>query len=241
MVTAVFNGFTYDLDTPNIELDGISNRAAAFTVDEARLWDLQFNRLFASGNDPVSALYRSYQGHLFAAARIAKSALNEPVFAGVEGGASQMVMQELQAWHLLRTTASTETPATGWAFSLTTGSDYWIGYDTNNLVAANVDKDICPVVIGIADLTATRQVRMIKFKIGDTDHKPCGVERNQLAANGFRVPVMPIKTLIFTPRTPYSAQTYCNGAVTTGELRLIGISYGLGSLLTNMYKSTVSL
>jgi len=241
MATIVIDGFTYDLSTPEVILDGISYTAAAFTQEEARLWDAVFGKLFALGDDPVASLMRAKKGHLFFAARVAKAALEGRPFGGVEGGTTEILMQELQAWHILRTTASPETPAKNWLFSLTVDEDYWIGYDTNNLTPANIDKDACPVIIGIADLTANRAVTRIKFKVGDDEKKPIGVERLQLAPARDRVPIMPVKTLILTPRQIVQARTYSDAAIANGKLELVGITYGLGSYLTNLYKATVSL
>ncbi len=237
----ILDGFTYDLDTPQINLDGIDLQAAEFSENEAKVWHIQFNRLFALGNDPVSQLFRAFQGHLFAAARVAKQSLNNPVFAGVEGGATQMIMQELQAWHVMRTTDATETPMKNWLMSLTVDEDNWIGYGAANATLINIDKDVCPVIIGVADLTTARAVRSIKFKIGDADHKPIGIERVQIAPAADRVPVLPTKTLILTPRSTVSAKTYSDAVVTGGKLMLLGLSYGLGSFLTYQYKATVSL
>jgi len=242
MAELVLNDFTYDLDTSKVSIDGVDLTAAKFTEMEAKIWDTQFMRLFALGNDPVSTIMRAYRGHLFAAARIAKAALNEAVFAGVEGPASQMLFGELMAWHIHRTTdAGAETPSKNWIMSLTVDEDYWVGWGANNLNICNVDKDACVVAIGVADLTTNRAVRSIKFKIGDVDHKPIGVERRQLAPSGYRIPVIPIKTLIFTPRVTYQARTYSDAAITGGKLALVGLTYGLGSYMTNLYKATVSL
>jgi len=241
MATIIIDGFTYDLSTPEVTLDGITYAAAAFTEEEARLWDAVFGKLFALGDDPVASLMKAKKGHLFFAARVAKAALEGRPFGGVEGGTTEILMQELQAWHILRTTASTETPAKNWLFSLTVDEDYWIGYGTNNLSPANIDKDACPVIIGAADLTANRAVTRVKFKVGDAEYKPIGIERLQLAPATDRVPIMPIKTLILTPRQIVQARTYSDAAITNGKLMLIGITYGLGSYLTNLYKDTVSL
>lgn len=240
-MTIEIDGFTYDLDTSKIELDGIEYTASKFSEIEARIWHIQFSRFFAMGDDPVANLMKAYRGHLFAAARVAKNALNNPVFAGVEGGTTQMLVQELQAWHIMRTTATTETPAKNWLYTLTVDEDYWIGYGADNLLAANIDKDACPVIIGIADLTANRAVRAVKIKVGDADYKPIGLERLQLAPAQDRVPVMAIKTLILTPRQIVQARTYSDAAITNGKLVLIGLTYGLGSYLTNLYKTTVTL
>jgi len=241
MATIEINGFTYDLDTPKVELDGVEYAAAKFSEREAKIWQIVFDRLFALGDDPVASILKAYRGHLFAAARVAKMALNEPVFGGVEGGTTMMLMQELQAWHILRTADSTETPAKNWLMSLTVDEDYWIGWDVNNLKAANIDKDACPVLVGLADLTTNRAVRSVKFKVGDADYKPVGTERLQLAPSGYRTPVIPMKTLVLTPRQIVQARTYSDAAITSGKLSLIGITYGLGSYLTNLYKPTVTL
>jgi hypothetical protein len=240
-MTLILNGFTYDLDTPKVELDGIEYSAAAFNEMETRIWDITFRRLFALGEDPVARIFKAYQGHLFAAARVAKAALNNPVFAGAEGASTQMVMQELQAWHVFRTTDATETPAKSWIMSLTIDEDYWIGYGTNNLNSINIDKDLCPVLIALADLTTNRAVRSIKIKVGDVDHKPIGVERLQLAPASDRVPIMPIKTLILTPRQVVLGKTYSDAAITNGKLMLVGVTYGLGSKLTYQYYTKVDL
>jgi len=242
MAEVTYDGFTYDLDTPKVSIDGIEHTAAKFTEYEAKIWHVQFSRLFALGDDPVARIMKAYQGHLFAGARVAKAALNDAVFAGVEGPASQMLFGELMAWHLHRTTdAGAETPSKNWIMSLTVDEDYWLGWGANNLNIADVDKDACPVVIAIADLTANRAVRSVKFKIGDVDYKPIGLERLQIAPSGYRIPIVPVKTLIFTPREKYQARTYSDAAIISGKLMLIGLTYGLGSYLTNLYKSTVTL
>ena len=235
------NGFTYDLETPSVVLDGNTYSAASFTETEARIWDIVFRRLFALGNDPVSEIMRAFQGHLFAGARVAKMAFNEPSFAGVEGATTEMLMQELQAWHILRTTATgAETPADTWIRDFAAGEDNWIGWGTNYANPIKIDRHCCPVLIGLADLSVNRGVRAIKVKVGDTDHKPVGTERLQIAPSSDRVPVMPMKTLIFTPGQTVHGKTYSDAAVVGGKLVLLGITYGLGSYLTNMVKTTVN-
>lgn len=259
MTTLQLDGFTYDLSTTPISLDGIEYTASRFTEIEARIWHIQFDRLFAPGNDPVSQIMRAYRGHIFAGGRIAKAALGEPVFAGVEGGTTQMLFQELQAWHLQRMPAvrtatggpTVETPARSWRISLDTvaGDHNLLGWGTGTIAVpgdlrpnpVNIDKDVAMVLVGISDLTVNRQLRALKFRIGDTEHKPIGTERLQLAPGRDRTPVMAIKTLVLTPRQIVRATAAIDAPISDGKIVLIGLSYGLGSYLTNIYRSTVTL
>ncbi len=237
---AIIDSYPYYLEG-NVNVDGVDWTAEPFSEEEVKQWVVQFNRYFAT-DDPIGKLFNDRRGHLFAAARIAKSKLaGSPVFAGVEGPSNALLFQELQAWHILRTTGATETPSKSWIMSLTVDEDYWIGYNTDNLSAINIDKELLVVPIAVADLTTNRAVRSLKIKVGDVDRKPIGIKRLHVAPVGYRVPVIPIPTLILPPKETVLGKVYSDAAVTSGDLFLIGLTYGLGSKLTLQYKTTVDL
>lgn len=105
--------------------------------------------LIAPHNATLIELYKQNQVNIIAAAEIAKAALGAQ-FGGMLPADSEFGVQPIRPAYIMRTTGTTETAETTWAFTFTSGNDNWIGFGTNNATAVNIDKRVCLLILGFA-------------------------------------------------------------------------------------------
>lgn len=201
----------------------------------------------------VSELMQSRKLHALWGVMIAKNYLLNSVFKGVHGGGTEVVMSHIRSFNLLRmAVTATETPTATWdnfksatsyvtntnqgapwaSFASPTsgvpngGTDYWIGQGSNNASVVNIDKRVCIVIFGFADLGSQRPLDSVQLRVNTTTYSPTVLfDEVALAPSDYRVPIVASRTFIIPPRAQVSGWVFANNPVSS-YLIPIGVAIG---------------
>lgn len=211
----------------------------------------QLERRVKIPQDVISQTYQARKEVARAAVAIAKTQLNG-AFRGLYGSQNELVISEINSWHLLRTANATEQPAPSWqSWSSSTGftgagaawaqgADNWIGYSTSNATAIHIDKNALIVVLGYVDAAAISPVQSVRLQVGNVTYTPTILKtKMSMAGANYRVPIVPAKTQILPPRTTVLGTIYNDNAIVS-ELIAIGFTIALADYANNAYLGSVS-
>ena len=161
-----------------IEFEGQQLNGLTLDAGEEQLLEKQLLGFMASHNSFMEDLLRDNFKAIKAGLQVAKASLSDATFKGMYAGDSELTMQLIRPGYVLRSTSSTETPANDWTVTLTSGNDYWIGFDTNNTTAVNIDKRLCLVPLAVAwTQGGTPTIEEIYVQLGNVSY-PINVIRH---------------------------------------------------------------
>jgi len=246
-----------------IEIDGVEHPALPLDVSEMRVWTSEFDTIIAPllykqcvkkllnqnivdvqedqlPTGIVSSILRAKAQHLYAACMIARKKLDLS-FTGFYAAPGELGWRHIKPCDIMRTTAATETPNDTWQFTFTANQDNWLGFAANNATTANIDKNICVCGVGLCTPTANFEVEQLRFTIGNITFNPLQLKPIMSLADAPEgVRAIPMKTIMLTPKSTYSALSYSLVAHTC-ELIVVGVTYGDGKVLTDLTRTTVEL
>jgi hypothetical protein len=223
--------YIYPIDLPGLAMMSDYNQ---FNVETFR------SQLSACKPDSFHAkLFADNYQNVRAALQVAKAELGGAPFKGLFAGDSEIGMQVIRPGHILRSTSSTETPVNDWTVTLAAASDYWIGYDTNNTTAINIDKRLCVLPLAVSFTQGGNpQVEELYVQLGGTSYPVQVIRQSFFADNVNRIRAARIRPMIWKPKSRPLVQVY-SIAASTQEMVLDGISFGLGDLLRTQIPASV--
>ncbi len=214
----------------------------------------QLERRVKIPQDVLAQTYQARREVVRAAIAVAKSQLNG-AFRGLYGSQNELIIGEMNAWHILRKANATELPAEAWDMWSGTaasgtytaqgaawaqGADNWIGYGSTNANAIHVDKNVLLVILGYTDLAAVSPVQSVRLQVGNITYTPTILKtRIGLSPANYRTPIVGAKTQLLPPRTTCLGTIYTDRAIAS-ELVVIGFSIGTADYMNNHYLATVS-
>ena len=218
----------------NEEFNGI-----ALTVSEETLLQKQLYQFIAAHESFLEDLFKDNYNNIVAGLQVAKSELGAAPFRGMYAGDSELAMQLIRSGYVRRTTGATETPDNDWTATFTSGNDYWIGFDTNNTTAINVDKRACIIPLAVAwTQGGLPTVEEIYVQLGGTTYPVNVIRHGWYADNPNQVRYARIRPQIWRPKSRPLVQVRSISAATQ-ELVLVGIAFVMGDLARTQAPSTV--
>lgn len=211
----------------------------ALSPEERALLEMQIRNDFAAPGSFYEMLLMRNLGKVIGAGEVAKDKFKAP-FTGMSAGDSEFGMQKIRAGHIMRTAATTETCANTWSFTLTTSTDYLVGYSTNNTTAINIDKEALVLLLGVVFTQgAGGQVEELYVQVGSTTYPVISIRDAWMADNDFGVRGVPIRPILLIPKATVLIQTL-SIAANVAELVFLGVTFGMGRYLRQQTYSTVS-
>ena len=218
----------------NEELNGIS-----LTAGEETLLQKQLYQFIAAHQSFLEDLFRDNYANIVAGLQVAKAELGAAPFRGMYAGDSELAMQLIRPGYVLRTTGATETPLNTWSVTLTVDNDYWIGFDTNNTTAINVDKRACLIPLAVAwTQGGLPTVEEVYVQLGGTSYPVNVIRHGWYADNPNQVRYARIRPQIWKPKARPLVQVRSISAATQ-ELVLVGIAFVMGDLARNQAPTAV--
>ena len=191
------------------------------------------------GNGFLQDLFQDNQNLIVDACKAAKHAFSGAAFKGLFAGDSQFGVSPILPNHVLRTTGATETNTNDWTRTFTADGDYWIGRDTDNTTAINIDKRLLVLVLGVAwSQPNAPTVEKIQFQIGNNIYPYQSVRHGWYRDNVHRMRAARLRPMIFAPKDTVLAQIYSLVAADQ-EMELLGLSFAKGDLLRAQAPTTV--
>lgn len=208
------------------------------TEQEKTLLLNQLYGVLAAESSVLAALFKENEEKIIGAAEVAKDKFASP-FKGLSASDTEFGLQLIRPNHVLRTTGATETNANDWSFTFTADADYWIGRDTNNTTAINIDRRLLVMPLGVAFTQgATPIVEELLLQVGPTTYPVIVLRNSWLADNPNGVRFTRIRPMIWIPKQTVLGQVY---SILAGinELVLVGLSFAMGDLLRAQAPTTV--
>ena len=205
---------------------------------------LLLNNLYANiagESSLMLRLFRDNEAKILAAAQIAKDKLKVR-FGGQLAGDGEFGLRLIRSLDILRTTGATETPNLDWEFTFASGSDYWIGFGTDNLTAANVDRRIgCIIVLGIAFTQGgSPVVEDVYPQIGGNVYPIQVIRHAWVADNPNGVRLARIRPWLLPQGQTALIQVRTRGAG-ANQLVLVGVTFARGDFMRLLAPTTVQL
>lgn len=212
----------------------------SLTPDEESILRKHLYNYLAYGNSFLYDLLRLNDESIIAAAAVAKEKFGVP-FNGMLATDAQFGFQLLRPGHILRTTAATETPQNDWTVTLTADGDYWIGFDTNNTTAINIDKELLVLWLGIAFSGGSQpSLEELYIQVGEVTYAPWVVRNSWFADNTNKIRAARIHPILLAPKDTMLVQSY-SIAQTTMEIVCLGLTFGFGRILRKTSYTSVAL
>lgn len=185
----------------------------------------------AYGNGFLQDLFNDNRNLIIDACKAAKHAFSGAAFKGLFAGDSQFGVSPILPAHVLRSTAGTETAVNDWTRTFTADGDYWIGWNTDNTTAINIDKRLLVLVLGVSWSQGWAPItEKIQFQIGNNTYPYQSVRHGWYADNVHRIRAARLRPMIFAPKDTVLAQIY-NLVASDEEMELLGLSFAKGDLL----------
>lgn len=124
-----------------LRFEGTEYEVASLDPAEMAILKKHVMKYMSGESSLLTRLFEDNWDAIVAAAGVAKSELKR-VFNGMYASDNEIGVQLIRPTHILRSTAATEAAVNDWTVTLTADGDYWIGFDTNNTTAINIDKRI---------------------------------------------------------------------------------------------------
>jgi len=226
---------------PKVVFENEEFNGMALEVAEEALLQKQLFGFIAPHSSFLEDLFRDNYANIVAGLQVAKSELSAAPFRGMYAGDSELSMQLIRPGYVLRSTSATETPANDWTFTFTAGNDYWIGFDTNNQTAINVDKRACIIPLAVAwTQGGLPTVEEIYVQLGGTTYPVNVIRHAWLSDNPNQVRVARIRPQIWRPKSRPLVQVRSISAATQ-ELVLVGVAFVMGDLARNQAPTAVQV
>jgi hypothetical protein len=212
----------------------------SLTDEEMKILTDQVFNIIAKDSDVLTSLYRDNQAKILGAAEVAKHEL-AAVFRGISAGDGEIGLNSIRAGYIKRSTSSTETPDWDWTFAFAAGNDNWIGYDTNNATAVNIDSRLLVLWLAVMWTSGNSPVvEDLQFQIGGTTYPMESVRGAWVADNNNNIRIARIRPKMLPPKSTLLVSSRETNAG-TNELVAIGLAFGTGAFLRLAAPTTVQV
>ena len=193
----------------------------------------------AWGNSFLYDLFAKNMNAIKAGVEVAKEKFNAQ-FKGLLAGDNEIGIQLIRPGQIMRTAATTEAANNTWSFSFAASGDYYVGYSTSNTTAANIDKEVLLLVLGVAFTQGTAPtVEELYWTIGQTTYPVSVIRAAWFADNKNQVRACRTHPMFLEPKQTVLVQSYSIAAATQ-ELVLLGVAIGYGRFLRKTSYSSIA-
>lgn len=224
--------------TSPFDWGGARLQLSELDVVEKKLFSTQLEGLVGTDDSVVRAIFRDRKDIIEAAIMSIKQSLNDPTYEGIYPSDTGLGISLIRPMHVGDTSATPD-GKTSWSETITAGNtrQAWIGASAADpFIVGGYSGDLSAgwgglVLIGVESLSLTQVINEVKFWNDREERVPVNIEDMLLGDNTNQVPVFPISTEIYQPKSSMWAQL--NG-ITTGAteyFKLIGLAVCLGKLL----------
>lgn len=225
---------------PRVIFENEGYNGDPLTPEELALLQNQVDTMLAARGSFYEELLKESFQKIAGALMVAKAYFKAP-FTGMSAGDGEIGLQKVRSGHFRRTTAATETADNDWSFAFAAGNDYWAGFGANNTTAANIDKELCVLILGVVFTQGAQPVvEEMYWQVGGTTYPVEVIRDAWLADNDFGVRGIPIRPKLLVPKATVLTQTRQTLAG-TNELVALGVTFGLGRILRSQSYASISL
>lgn len=225
----------------SVVFEGQEVNSQPLSPQEQALLTDQLLNVMAAGSAILHDIYASNLDRILAAAAVAKLQVGAS-FTGLSASDSELGMQHIRPGHIMRTTATTETPNNSWSFAQTSGTaQAFIGYSTSNGTAINIDKRAVIVPLAVGFSAGVQPVtEELYVQLGSTTYPVMVVRNAWLADNLNQVRIARLRPMIWPGRSQVLVQAN-NIAAQTQEMPFLGVTFGKGDFLRLTSYASVQL
>jgi len=210
------------------------------TPDERELFEAQYAELFFPPWSVERRFIDSRKDKVLQALEVAKNALDDRRFGGINAGDNEIGMSVIRPGHVGLCRDGTYTNAeadntwrwvkTASAPGYNTGFDTWIHSPTHDTNPFVVHKDCFIFPMYIVEESASPKLQTIKINVGRTDILYYDVSACRLRDPQTGISLIPLPTMYWGPNTDVKIAVQAKEAGTL-EIRLGGFTFALGSFL----------
>ena len=215
---------------------GASYPLTDLDAEEQDTFRTEFEGLLGTQDSVIRNLFRDRKDFMEIGVMAIKQALNDPRFEGIYPSDPGMGISLIRPMHVGDTSNAGKT---SWSETIATANtrQAWIGTSSSSpFTVGGYTSDASAgwggvIIIGVASLSLTQVVNEIKFWNDRNERVPVNVEDIGLGDNTNQVPVYPVPTELYLPKTSMYAEL--NGVTTSAVeyFKVIGLACGLGKLL----------
>lgn len=217
---------------------GVNYQLTELDPIEEQVFKTQFEGLLGTADSGVRAMFRDRKDFCEIGVMAIKQALNSPRFEGIYPSDPSLGFSMIRPMHVGDTTATPE-GKTSWSETIAAADtrQAWVGASSSDqFLVGGYTGDLNAgwggmIVLGVGSLSLTQVMNEVKFWNDRLERVPINIEDMALGDNTNQVPIYPIPTEIFLPKSGMYAEL--NG-VTTGAVeyfKIYGLAVGLGKLL----------
>ncbi len=214
------------------------------TIEERALLERQVlsrDGEIAFGNGFLQDLFGSHHDLIIDACQAAKFALGGVNYKGMTADDGAFGVSLILPEHVLRTTATTETPQLTWDVTFTADGDYWIGYAANNQTAIHIDKRAMVLVLGLSWTQGWSPItEKIQFAEGGLTKPYQVVRHGWWADNVHRIRAARLRPMLWGSKDTVLAQTY-QFVAGQQHMQLLGLTFAKGDMLRTQEVTTVDV
>ena len=200
---------------------------------------LNRNGEISYGNTFLQDLFQDHAGLIHAACRVAKEMLGNIAYRGMMAGDNELGVSLIRPCMVKRTTGGTETPSGDWTFSFAAGSDYWLGFGTDNTTALNIDKRLLVVPMAVWwSQGGAPVVEELQFRVGQNVYPYQVIRHGWIADNQNRVRAARIRPMIWAPKDTVLSQV-SSLVANDQEMVLVGLAFAKGDYLSTRLPTSV--
>ena len=191
----------------------------------------QLYNVIGADSGALQSIFRDNEAKILSAAAVAKLQ-NNANFTGMSASDRELGFQMIRPFHVLRSTAGTETPTNTWARTFTVDGDYWIGQGTDNTTAINIDKRLVVLPLAIAFTGGLQPtVEELLFQLNSTTYPVSVVRWAWQADNVNRIRYARIRPMIWPGKATVLGRNWSIAAQANVEMVLVGLTFGTGDIL----------
>lgn len=214
---------------PQVFVDNDEYIAEDVSAIEKGLLHKQLFKYIAANNAFLADLFEDNFDNILAALGVAKHELKAP-FAGMGAGDSEIALQMIRPHHVVRSTSATETAVNDWTVTFTADGDYWIGFDTNNTTAINVDRRVLLLTLAVWWTQGWGPItEELLIQLGNTTYPVQIIRHGWVGDNKTGVRAARIRPQIWKPLARPLVQTYQTIAGDQ-QMVLVGVAFAKGDL-----------
>jgi hypothetical protein len=229
-----------------VTLWGNDYQLAALNSDELAIIQSEIETQLGVVRSNIGLLVRDRYNSVLTGCRIAKSKINgNPVFKGIAAGPTELGWSFIRPGHIMRTSSGTETCSNVWDYDFTANTTAaakkaWIGMNTSYADPITIDKNALIVLMGVVPFTPQPTIQEIQVQHGNTSYNPEVVDYGIYLGDAPEgIGVAPIRTRYLCPTDKFQVWTR-NRFTATQNMRMFGITFGLGTFLKTDYYTGVA-
>jgi hypothetical protein len=246
------SGDTQILQNPGLSgtvtLNGIDYQLSGINEDELLIFQSEIETQLGTVRSNVGLLVRDRVNAILTGLRIAKAKIpGNPTFKGIKANSSELGWSYIRPGHIMRTAAASETCNNVWDFAFTSNATTdakrnWVGFDATPYASPiTVDKNAMMVLLGLVPFSPSPTVQEIQIDHNNTSYNPEVVDYGLYLGDAPEgIGLAPIQTRYLAPTDKFLMKSR-NRFTATQQIRLFGITFGLGSYMkTDMYTTVAT-